>query len=327
MKIVGLKPANYRRALRGALVIRQGRGGQLSAQAWPKKAPKTLTADQVAARAEFVLATQLIKTLPAPEIQSAYEIAQGTPFLPRDISMMCAYGTLWEIVGKDGTVIKGVRMAAQEINALLSTISMTIGDTVMYTSGGWSAFSPGTAGWVLTSNGPGSPPSYQPAQGGSGGAGACSLVTTQDATGLTEVSWTDLDSTTADYRLVWRDLVCAQNSGILVGTGSGPTWITTGYQFATYRTFTNGYNDRASSTNFARLPIIEPSSTPGERGHYDIADYVCTFNVSAFTSNLGFGMMVGGAMIPGSTPWTAIKLFNASGTFGSGSVSLYKITR
>lgn len=68
-----------------------------------------------------------------------------------------------------GTLGTDYRMSwTNKIKAMLKGLSTTRGVIPYYGASGWAALSPGTSGYVLTSNGAGADPSYQAASGGGG---------------------------------------------------------------------------------------------------------------------------------------------------------------
>jgi len=84
-----------------------------------------------------------------------------------------------------GVFIPSSVLTAETIQYIVAPKNPGIGDLLVWDGVAWVLFSPGTSGYVLTSNGPGVEPSYQPVAGG-GGAGDGLTVTGQTTTGLTD---------------------------------------------------------------------------------------------------------------------------------------------
>ena len=90
----------------------------------------------------------------------------------------------------------------------------------------------GTSGQVLTSNGAGALPTFQPA--GGGGSGALTLIQTQTAAAQTTLNFTTgISSTYTNYRLAISNLTFGGGGptqlSASLSTDGGATWITTGY--------------------------------------------------------------------------------------------------
>lgn len=124
---------------------------------------------------------------------------------------------------------------------VLDMIGTTRGSVLYRGASGWSALTPGTSTYVLTSNGPGADPSYQ--QLGSG----LVLLSTVTASNSASVSFnsTYLTSTYKSYKIVF-DGVAPTNltdvSFILqISTNNGSSYITSGYNNqGTVSSLTNG---------------------------------------------------------------------------------------
>lgn len=104
---------------------------------------------------------------------AAYKLSQNTLYLPRDLIAKAMYGTLVQVTLADGTRMWGVRQLTTQVQALLDQISQNPGDMLLRTGDGWVALVPGAnAGDVLTNQGPGLIPKWQPSSGGGGGTSA-----------------------------------------------------------------------------------------------------------------------------------------------------------
>lgn len=153
----------------GLWYVKRQRGGQLAVQKWPRKygGPKT----QAAKDAQKVWGeANHHSTRPfSMDGAEAVNFSQGTPFLPRDILMKAAYGTLVEANFKDGRTLRSAREVATNAQILLDQITTTPGAMLLRTADEWVGLDPGDASYVLTSNGPQALPKWLPASGGGGG--------------------------------------------------------------------------------------------------------------------------------------------------------------
>jgi len=214
--------------------------------------------------------------------------------------------------------------------------------------------SPGTTGNVLTSNGT-TWSSSAPAGGGS----ALTLISTQTVSNVSSVSWTGL-STYDRYTLLYENAFPATTSykiALRFGTGSGPTYITSGYIFSGISVDSNittagstnavcyaagvGNSGTISSSSilmFAGGSGGVSGSSPGARGIMNICNmtsgFVTTITSQSFNnSSPGTSEVMSGAT-NNSTSKTAIQILSAliDGVGGvtlgniSGTFSLYGIT-
>lgn len=84
-----------------------------------------------------------------------------------------------------GVFVPAPIVTPETVTFIPAPSSPSIGDLLYWNGIFWTLFAPGTAGYVLTSNGPGVLPSYQPG-GGGGGGGDNNAVTGQTTTGLAD---------------------------------------------------------------------------------------------------------------------------------------------
>jgi hypothetical protein len=81
----------------------------------------------------------------------------------------------------------------------------------------------------------------------SAASSAMTLISTQTATASTQVAWTGLTGYN-DYLLIFRAFYAGYTAPkIQVGTGSGPTWITSGYN--SINLISNGSSVSTNNTN------------------------------------------------------------------------------
>jgi hypothetical protein len=88
-----------------------------------------------------------------------------------------------DILNQQPAQVATPQQAAQP-NNIPSPASPQVGDLLVFTGSSWDKLPAGPTGQVLTSNGPGFLPNYQPA-GGGGGGGGVPQITGQVTTGLT----------------------------------------------------------------------------------------------------------------------------------------------
>lgn len=139
-------------------------------RSWPKGNGGDTPARK-AARDQFVKAVALIKNAAGLDAQNAYRCAKDTQFLPRDLLMKAAMGTLFEWTDTTGQVWKGLRVLQSDIEALLKSISNITGSILVNAGDDWVALLPGTTGQVLTIPTDSNIPEWLDPTGGGGGAG------------------------------------------------------------------------------------------------------------------------------------------------------------
>lgn len=127
-------------------------------------------------RADFTNAVRLVKKQTGEEVAMAYEVTRGIQFVPRDLLMKAVYGTLLEITDTSGKTWMGVRVAQQEIETLLNSISSIPGSMLLRDADEWVALLPGTAGQVLSIDA-GTLMPYWSSSGGGGGSAIPGLIT------------------------------------------------------------------------------------------------------------------------------------------------------
>jgi hypothetical protein len=167
------------------------------------------------------------------------------------------------------------------------------------------------------------------------------LISTQTASNSAALSWTGLSGYN-NYAVVLNGIAPSTTSGFLyfqVGTGSGPTYITTSY--VNNDSGLNGNGTVTNSANFTTTSIIvvgglngigvrSTSSVSGRVSFFNMtnslltaAEYAASYQDQS--SNL-FTLGFGNGNTTNTTVKTAIRLFWASGNIASGTASLYGIT-
>lgn len=166
---------------------------------------------------------------------------------------------------------------------------------------------------------------------------ALSLISTLTASNSASLAWTGLSSQTS-WRLVGRLLVPATASIALelqVGTGAGPTYITTNYSYATNTVKSTGTTVAAGGTTangfVCHTAGNNANSAPGISFDMTITTDNANYAQSVFTSEekdaLGnFDATSGGGTVAVSAAITAFKLIATSGNITSGTASLYSLS-
>jgi hypothetical protein len=189
--------------------------------------------------------------------------------------------------------------------------------------------SPGSSGNVLTSNG-----TTWLSSAPSGGGSAMTLISTQTVSG-SSISWTGLSGYN-NYLLIFNNVTTAGSFytiNLSVGTGSGPTYLSSNYNYV------NSIDEGLSLTN-----IIQSQSAAGNifltginyTGIVNGAVYLSNFTNSLYfgssgilstsTSNPAIANSHSGIQYTSTAQKTAIKLNTSGLSFGSGTVSLYGIS-
>lgn len=120
-------------------------------RSWPKAA-KTRTMAQQQNNRAFKQAQWLIKNSTGEDLIASYKMADGTTFLARDVRMKAAYGVLFEVHFKDGTVWTSKRLAMNNIQQLLNSITDIPGSMLVRTPDGWQGLSPPSGEQLLGFN-------------------------------------------------------------------------------------------------------------------------------------------------------------------------------
>lgn len=111
------------------------------ARSWPRSNGGATPA-RLAAQAQFTQVQALIKESLPEDMIASHELANGTPYLPRDLRMKAAYGTLITATLRDGTVIQGGRNVSVNVSDLLDQITAVPGSLLQRGPDGWQAVPP-----------------------------------------------------------------------------------------------------------------------------------------------------------------------------------------
>jgi hypothetical protein len=196
----------------------------------------------------------------------------------------------------------------------------------------------GTAGQVLQSNGASAPTWVTPS------AGAMTLISTQTASASSSIAWTGLSGYTA-YLLIIENFVPSTGADQLIleiGTGAGPTYITSGYYCSDMFNASNSSPAQGSNqNNGTSMDLCSGNtvvSTVASGGLSAVLNIVnMDANPSADVRILGKVLFptgttifrqnsIGGTVYNNTTAKTAIKLSFSGYTIASGRASLYGIS-
>ena len=194
---------------------------------------------------------------------------------------------------------------------------------------------PGTSGNVLTSNG------TTWASTAAGGASAMTLISTKTASLSASLAWTGLSGYN-NYLLIFDNLIPSANADLRVQLGTGSTtYITSGYiaQFAGNYYYGSNTAQTATYTGGTGFRVGNFSGviTTAASGFVSGSIFICGMNLGAPTQAFATGntsdfvdtTFENGVYSGGLNDVnvkTAIKLFPNSGTFVSGTASLYGIS-
>jgi len=208
------------------------------------------------------------------------------------------------------------------------------GEVPYQTATGATAFTTvGTTGQVLTSQGSAAPI-------WAAVAGGVSLISTKTASGGASLTWTGL-SGYVSYMMILSNLLpsSGDNFGLQIGTGAGPTYITSGYVSATIENYGAGITQTDAGTVSKAYATICSENGGNLPNFYGLSGfiYLQNFNGGYFsmqsTTNFS-GTATNSTQCLSTTQQkntntvTAIKIYCPffGSTIASGTVSLYGIT-
>jgi|GEM_PF-2599765 len=236
-----------------------------------------------------------------------------------------------------GTVCAGDD--ARVTNAILADlrgITFAQGDLLYFDGENLAKLAAGTSGQFLKTLGAGQNPAWANSEGGEFSYSG----TKQTFSAVASVSFTGLDTTTYDYMLLFRDVAAATagaNLKAVLGTGSGPTWITTtNYMYVcadmapgdTALTFVRQSADSSMSVSPAiasgnlyngRLILIENLSQTYKPNLFEVHGQAYKDFTTAMLKRDGWGV----AIDPSVVQTTALKITASSGNI-SGTIELWR---
>lgn len=223
-----------------------------------------------------------------------------------------------------------------------STGSGTPGGSSFYTqyndAGAFGGIAPSSSGYVLTSNGSTSAPSFQAPVS----SGSLVLLEQHTASSSASLDFTTFISGTYDeYQIECVNVLAATNGANLVirmGTGAGPSWDSSGvYQWSlaqwsqtgsggsaggnadTSIRIGNSLSNTATSTWNGSYKFLNPASTASHKfvtGHYVNVDSSPNFNAG-----------VGGGKYGSTTAVTGVQFLMSSGNIASGTIRVYGLAK
>ena len=223
-----------------------------------------------------------------------------------------------------------------------STATATAGAVIYGTGTAYGVTAAGTSGQVLTSAGSSAPTWSTPS------AGAITLISTQTASSSATIAWTGLSGYN-HYMLIIDGLMPASNSYLQLqfGTGSGPTYVTSGYYYVQNNIYSNNSGvgtalNAADSGSSTQINIGGGNSTGNQLQStytffnatytiYSMTNSKDTFigGTNSYRNNGGvttFASTISGQLNSNTDAKTAIKLFLTSGNITSGTFSLYGVS-
>jgi len=244
--------------------------------------------------------------------------------------------------------ISGGFIATGDSSGILQLQSSGTPSLTLNTSGAHgvgSSPSYGTSGQVLQSNGSSAAPSWVTPSGG-----AMVLISTQTASSSSDLHWTGL-SGYDKYLLVFENFRFSHNYEFLccqLGTGSGPTYATSGYTFIAYDNSYNGVSVNLASSTYSAPSspnstiYIADSNITGTSANGISSGIILfsgftsgsyqTYSTNSFGQDSGNNTLcnsAGAGMLNQTSNVTAIKIYPASPsgyTITSGTASLYGIS-
>jgi hypothetical protein len=251
-------------------------------------------------------------------------------------NVLTSNGTAWVSTGvAAGSGVTALSFGSTGLTPSTSTSgNVTVAGTLAAGSGGTGLSSPGTTGNVLTSNG-----SAWVSSAAAGGGSAMTLISTQTASNSASLSWTGL-SGYKKYMLIFQNIIPVSTTNQLycqLGTGSGPTYITSGYVEALVfsrsdNSGTGGNGVGGGNWILTASTYVNNGSNNGTSGVVFIESalgggYAC-MNYQSWSYNGGgvWYAETGSGTVTDASAKTAIQLFMLSGNINTGSASLYGIS-
>lgn len=133
---------------RGRVVIHRTKNGAV-AQKWPKPRGKWNTPADFYRQQEFGQVARGVASPQPAMLRTAINYARGSDQVARDILMMAAYGTLYEINHLDGTPVEYYRVVAPNAQLILDQVTDTPGAMLYRSPLGWLEIPPGSDGELL----------------------------------------------------------------------------------------------------------------------------------------------------------------------------------
>lgn len=211
----------------------------------------------------------------------------------------------------------------------------TAGGVVYGTGTAQAVTTAGTATYLLQSNGASAPSWVAPPS-----ASAMTLISTQTASSSASISWTGLSG--YNHYMLIMDGIAPSTGGLVfyvqVGTGAGPTYITSGYNTNSLAALGSGapYNYSGSTAGL----IVTDFWNSGIRSTSYVSGNITLNNMTNSKLAIGAGIVsyvdhtnnlfaltsVNGQSTGNTTAKTAVRILFDTGNIASGTASLYGIT-
>jgi hypothetical protein len=219
----------------------------------------------------------------------------------------------------------------------VDTTGVNHGSVLYKDSTSWAVLPAGTAGDVLTTNGASADPTWEtPSAGGGGGP---VMLSEQTVSGVTEVDFTSLITSTYKHYEVefWNVAMSTDNAlRMRMSTNNGSSFDSSSiYDTALHQvntgTFQSAVNVGINQNGFSLTNAIESTGAGSGFGRYQLFDPLGTTQnkgvlglASAFVTDGNFYSFRGGLRWKNTAAYNAIRLFTNSGTM-SGTFRLYGI--
>lgn len=209
-------------------------------------------------------------------------------------------------------------------------------------TGAIQSVSPGTANYVLVSNGASALPSFQDV---SASAGSLVKISSQTASSSSTIDFTGLSSTYDNYFVYVTDLVPSTDDVSLymrVGTGGGPTYASTNeYDWVAIAAHTAGTEVVGGASSAAQIQVTPTGSAttnlgsntgealsgffmirnPAQATKYHTVDW----QIGYFSSGAVPASGHGAGVFKSTTAVTAVRFLMSSGNIASGTFTLYGV--
>ena len=190
----------------------------------------------------------------------------------------------------------------------------------------------GANGDLLTTDGSGNTSWSNISAGATPGSTIVSTKTASNS--ATTLAWTGLTSSTA-WKLVGRLLIPATNTAnfnLLVGTGAGPSYVTSNYFYSSSLIGSGGFGANTDGEAGAAWPLFASVKSTGAGVNFDFtittdnANYACIMGTMSVRSSDGhqYTQFFGGSVAI-SAAITAIEISTSTGNINTGNATLYAL--
>lgn len=285
--------------------------GVLRVRKWPRKYGKPRSPLQAWWCDWFRQANKLAKYVDAASQRRAIQITAGSGMYPRDVLLSAMRGRLYSWVDQTGKVWHSMA-AIQDISESLDVLAQNVGSILARAADRWRALDAGDVGEVLTSQGAGVLPEWQPAAGGGGFLGGAMVGKSANQTIAAWSSATLTYNTEAyDTHAIYDpgsptrltvptgyDLVRVTNT-VYANAGGGQVIISR--QHKNGAEFPGGAHQAVPATSTA-VPMLNGTSSPLV---VSAGDY---FEVNVYNGTASTRTIVGGV----NRNWFALELLSES---------------